>query len=86
MYNENAFLLYTYLGIYTITRGTYYDKHAIRLIGWGKENGIEYWLVANSRGNDWGEDGIGKLKKGCCGLGEDASVWCVDPKVRKPRI
>eukprot|EP00933_Yihiella_yeosuensis_P064899 TRINITY_DN68449_c0_g1_i1.p1 TRINITY_DN68449_c0_g1~~TRINITY_DN68449_c0_g1_i1.p1 ORF type:complete len:327 (+),score=64.67 TRINITY_DN68449_c0_g1_i1:67-1047(+) len=31
--------------------------HSIKLIGWGAENGQDYWLVANSWGTKWGEDG-----------------------------
>jgi cathepsin B len=33
--------------------------HAIRLLGWGKENGVDYWLAANSWNTDWGDQGMG---------------------------
>lgn len=31
--------------------------HAVRILGWGKENGVDYWLVANSWNSDWGDQG-----------------------------
>jgi cathepsin B len=31
--------------------------HAIRILGWGKEGGVPYWLVANSWNTDWGDKG-----------------------------
>jgi hypothetical protein len=31
--------------------------HAIRILGWGTENGTPYWLVANSWNPDWGNKG-----------------------------
>ena len=47
------------------TKGIYADHpkkkikldHAVSVAGWGVENGIEYWLVRNSRGTTWGEGG-----------------------------
>lgn len=31
--------------------------HAIRILGWGVENGTPYWLAANSWNTDWGDNG-----------------------------
>ncbi|UYV62080.1 CTSB [Cordylochernes scorpioides] len=31
--------------------------HAIKILGWGTENGTPYWLCANSWNSDWGENG-----------------------------
>ena len=31
--------------------------HAVRIIGWGVENKVPYWLVANSWNTDWGDNG-----------------------------
>lgn len=38
--------------------------HAIQLIGWGKENNIEYWIAKNSWGDDWGDRGYFRIKRG----------------------
>ncbi|GMS85459.1 hypothetical protein PENTCL1PPCAC_7634, partial [Pristionchus entomophagus] len=35
--------------------------HWIRIIGWGSENGLDYWTIANSWGRQWGENGFGRL-------------------------
>jgi cathepsin B len=38
--------------------------HAIKIMGWGTENGSPYWLVANSWNEDWGDHGFFKIDRG----------------------
>lgn len=34
---------------------------AVTIVGWGKEGDIKYWIVANSWGRKWGEDGYARI-------------------------
>lgn len=45
-------------------------------IGYGEENGIDYWLIQESRGRNWGESGYLRLKRGVssdgiCGIAKE---------------
>ena len=47
--------------------------HAVLLVGWGRLNETDFWVVKNSWGADWGENGyirmaIIKDGPGVCGL------------------
>lgn len=38
--------------------------HSVVCYGWGEENGEKYWLLMNSWGKQWGQDGKFKMKRG----------------------
>lgn len=43
--------------------------HSVRIIGWGEEQSrrgspVKYWLVMNSWGRHWGEDGLFRIQRG----------------------
>jgi len=37
--------------------------HAVTLYGYGEDNGARYWLIRNTWGPDWGEDGYIRMKR-----------------------
>lgn len=39
-------------------------NHAVQLVGYGSENGNDYWLVRNSWSSGWGESGYIRLYRG----------------------
>lgn len=51
-------------GIYQHLFGDILGGHAVKIIGWGEENNVPYWLVANSWNSDWGENGYFRIKRG----------------------
>ncbi|CAL8316073.1 unnamed protein product [Merluccius merluccius] len=57
-------------GVYQHITGDYLGGHAIKVLGWGEENGTPYWLAANSWNADWGDKGFFKIKRGNdeCGI------------------
>lgn len=59
--------------------GTTLD-HAVEIIGYGTDNGVDYWNVRNSWGPTWGENGYVRIKKtsstndiGICGVAAEPS-------------
>jgi len=77
---EGSFTVYadflTYKsGVYYYVSGDELGGHAIKILGWGTEDGIDYWLVANSWNEDWGDAGYFKIRRGTdeCGI-EDGIV------------
>ena len=57
-------------GVYHHVSGGYAGGHAIKIIGWGVENKIPFWLCVNSWGTGWGMSGLFKIKRGVdeCGI------------------
>jgi C1A family cysteine protease len=45
-------------------------NHAITLVGWNDDEG--YWILKNSWGKSWGEDGYMRIKYGCQKVGYSA--------------
>ncbi|GBG68239.1 hypothetical protein CBR_g2790 [Chara braunii] len=60
-------------GVYWHVTGDYLGGHAVKLIGWGTEGGVDYWLCVNSWNRSWGDDGYFKIRRGTdeCGIEEE---------------
>ncbi|XP_063903659.1 cathepsin B-like cysteine proteinase 4 isoform X2 [Zophobas morio] len=68
-------------GVYVYTIGKKQARHAVRIIGWGKERGIPYWLVANSWGCQWANlKGFFKIRRGTDECGIEQHVIAGNPK------
>ena len=68
--DQAVFQQYTSGIITSDSCGTSLD-HAVLAVGWGTENGVDFWLVKNSWGTSWGESGYVRLEiidgEGICG-------------------
>ncbi|KAF0982801.1 hypothetical protein FDP41_010780 [Naegleria fowleri] len=62
-------------GVYTHETGSFLGGHAVKIVGYGVENGVKYWLVANSWSADWGLDGYFKIKRGVNECGIEGDVY-----------
>ncbi|KAG5887962.1 hypothetical protein JTB14_037354 [Gonioctena quinquepunctata] len=68
-------------GVYQYVSGTVQGGHAVRLLGWGVENGVKYWLVANSWNEDWGDRGLFKIIRGKNECGFESGIVAGIPKL-----
>jgi cathepsin B len=66
-------------GIYRHVYGADLGRQGVTITGYGYENGTDYWLVANSWGRDWGEDGWFKIAFGEADI--EGDVWTCMPQI-----
>ena len=73
------FLAYT-SGIYHHVTGSGVGGHAVKLIGWGEEEGVKYWLLMNSWNPSWGENGAFRMRINECGILDEITAGRVGDK------
>jgi len=71
---------WTESGIYIHMKGLLIGKHAAAVVGWGTDsNSRDYWLLLNSFGNGWQQEGYFKVMRGQTSLQlTKFGAWGVD--------
>ncbi len=69
---------YYYGGVLTCTQPSTYMDHAVVLVGYNDTGNpsTSYWIIKNSWGSGWGENGYIRIEFGCNGVG----LWAYYPK------
>lgn len=63
-YCTQAYANLFFLGVYHCSKDNeYLGYHAAKVIGWGIEKGVPYWLAVNSWSTSWGMNGIDLLSR-----------------------
>jgi len=54
--------------------------HCVQAVGYSTSNGTPYWIVRNSWGTDWGENGYLKVERGynVCGISDEATYAVIN--------
>jgi len=69
-------------GIYHHVTGDVAGGHAVKVVGWGVEDGVKFWKIANSWNPYWAEKGYFRIKRGSneCGIEDQAIASAPDAK------
>lgn len=61
-------------GVFTDITNATQINHDISVVGYGEENGKKFWMVRNSWGTYWGENGFFRLERGTNNLGIESGA------------
>lgn len=65
-------------GVYKHVTGKSLGGHAVKMVGWGVDNGVKYWTCINSWNESWGEGGSFRILRGSNECGIEGSVVAGD--------
>jgi len=54
-------------------------NHAVLVVGWGEQEGNKYWIVKNSWGTEWGQEGYFWIRRGTDECGIESLAVEADP-------
>ncbi len=74
---DNCFRLYS-RGVFNEEQKRKAGGHIVLIIGW--DDAKKAWLIKNSYGKGWGEDGFGWIKYGSNNIGQFSAFVVADPK------
>ena len=57
--------------------------HSVLLYGWGEIEGVKFWLIQNSWGDFWGEEGRFRIIRGENSLGIESLGEGAVPRIIK---
>ncbi|KHJ42335.1 papain family cysteine protease [Trichuris suis] len=60
--------------------------HAVTVVGYGVEKGTKYWIVKNSWGKNWGDNGYVKILRGTNECGIESLALESTPIIRSGRV
>ena len=84
---EATFLIYEDFGnyntgVYQHVTGASLGIHAVKIIGWGiSDEGVKYWIVANSWNESWGEKGFFRIIRGINDCSIESAIVTGIPKI-----
>lgn len=75
------FFISLWSGIYHHVSGKRLGHISVKVIGYGKENNVDYWLAVNNWSDKWGDKGLFKIAKNKNGAEFEEYLFAGDVQV-----